>query len=162
LTLSASKRYFNSSQPKTNFNSYKIVKTMTKYIWPKGDIRTKSRVLLALVLLLGAKGILVTVPYIFKLSIDSLAITNNLNLMNGAGALLIGYGVARITSIIMQEMRNSIFSSVAQSAIRRASKQTFAQLISLDSDFHVSRQTGGLVSAINRGLLSLIIRDKGN
>jgi ABC transporter ATM len=108
--------------------------------------------LLALALILAAKGILVTVPYIFKLSIDALAIPNDLNLMNGAGTLLIGYGVARITSIIMQELRNSIFSSVAQSAIRRASRQTFAQLISLDSEFHVSRQTGGLVSAINRGL----------
>jgi ATP-binding cassette, subfamily B (MDR/TAP), member 7 len=40
---------------------------------------------------------------------------------------------------------------VSQSAIRTASKQTFAQLISLDSNFHLSRQTGGLVRAINRG-----------
>jgi hypothetical protein len=95
LAFSCTKRHFKSGSK--DVNSYKIIKTLTKYIWPKDDIKTRVRVLLALALLLGGKGILVCVPYLFKLAIDALTVPAPLSLISGAGALLIGYGAARIT-----------------------------------------------------------------
>lgn len=148
---SNSKKNTDGKSLVSGIDALKILKTMTAYIWPKGEIRTKIRVLFALGLLFAGKGVLVTVPYIFKLAIDALSEPAELTFVTGAGALLLGYGASRITAVLMQELRNSLFSSVAQGAIRSASKQTFAQLISLDSNFHVSRQTGSLVRAINRG-----------
>ena len=60
-------------------------------------------------------------------------------------------GAARIGSAVFQEMRNAIFASVAQKAIRRVACNVFEHLLRLDLNFHLSRQTGGLTRAIDRG-----------
>ena len=43
------------------------------------------------------------------------------------------------------------FASVAQNAIRRVAANVFEHLLKLDLNFHLSRQTGGLTRAIDRG-----------
>ena len=49
------------------------------------------------------------------------------------------------------ELRNSIFSKVAQTSIRKLSRRSFSHLHSLDLAFHLSRDTGGLFRALDRG-----------
>lgn len=71
--------------------------------------------------------------------------------MSVCGTVLIGYGAARLTAIAFQEMRNAVFGSVTQRAIRKAAYNIFHHLLKLNSDFHLSKQTGGLVRAIDRG-----------
>lgn len=44
-----------------------------------------------------------------------------------------------------------MFGKVAQSSIRRIAKNVFLHLHSLDLGFHLSRQTGALSKAIDRG-----------
>ena len=60
-------------------------------------------------------------------------------------------GAARIGTALFQELRNAIFASVAQKAIRRVACNVFEHLLRLDLNFHLSRQTGGLTRAIDRG-----------
>ena len=60
-------------------------------------------------------------------------------------------GATRIGAAIFQEVRNAIFASVAQKAIRRVACNVFEHLLQLDLNFHLSRQTGGLTRAIDRG-----------
>lgn len=60
-------------------------------------------------------------------------------------------GVTRIGAAVFQELRNAVFVNVAQSAIRRVACNVFAHLLRLDLNFHLSRQTGGLTRAIDRG-----------
>ena len=60
-------------------------------------------------------------------------------------------GATRIGAAVFQEMRNAIFASVAQKAIRRVACNVFEHLLRLDLNFHLSRQTGGLTRAIDRG-----------
>lgn len=60
-------------------------------------------------------------------------------------------GATRIGAAIFQEVRNAIFASVAQKAIRRVACNVFEHLLRLDLNFHLSRQTGGLTRAIDRG-----------
>lgn len=60
-------------------------------------------------------------------------------------------GATRIGAALFQEMRNAIFASVAQKAIRRVACNVFEHLLRLDLNFHLSRQTGGLTRAIDRG-----------
>lgn len=52
---------------------------------------------------------------------------------------------------MFQEVRNAVFASVAQKAIRRVAATVFEHLLKLDLNFHLSRQTGGLTRAIDRG-----------
>ena len=68
-----------------------------------------------------------------------------------AGAAIFAYGATRIGATLAQEFRNAIFASVAQNAIRRVAGSVFEHLLKLDMNFHLSRQTGGLTRAIDRG-----------
>lgn len=60
-------------------------------------------------------------------------------------------GATRIGATLFQELRNAIFASVAQKAIRNVAGGVFAHLLKLDLNFHLTRQTGGLTRAIDRG-----------
>lgn len=60
-------------------------------------------------------------------------------------------GATRVGAAIFQELRNAVFASVAQKAIRRVAANVFEHLLRLDLNFHLSRQTGGLTRAIDRG-----------
>lgn len=68
-----------------------------------------------------------------------------------AGASIFAYGVTRIGASLFQELRNAVFASVAQKAIRKVAGNIFSHLLNLDLSFHLSRQTGGLSRAIDRG-----------
>lgn len=66
-------------------------------------------------------------------------------------SLIILDGVTRIGATLFQELRNAVFASVAQKAIRKVASNVFEHLLRLDLNFHLSRQTGGLTRAIDRG-----------
>lgn len=56
-----------------------MIKAMMAYIWPKDDNKVKKQVSIAVGLLVGAKVLNVTVPFIFKYAIDGLNTGMNLN-----------------------------------------------------------------------------------
>ncbi|KAJ1726018.1 Iron-sulfur clusters transporter atm1, mitochondrial [Coemansia biformis] len=127
---------------------------MFKYVWPRGDWATKSRVIAALVLMLGSKALNVQVPIIFKGIVDTLNIdlaATGGTLSTVATAMLIGYGAARLGSAVFQELRNAIFANVQQNAVRNLALNVYKHLLNLDMRFHLSRETGGLTRAIDRG-----------
>ncbi|KAE8584273.1 hypothetical protein XENTR_v10020891 [Xenopus tropicalis] len=141
-------------------DSKKILKAMFSYVWPKDRPDLRARVAISLGLLAGAKGMNIVVPFMFKYAVDSLneMSGNVMNLSNApntvatmATAVLIGYGVSRAGSALFNEMRNAVFGKVAQSSIRRIAKNVFLHLHNLDLGFHLSRQTGALSKAIDRG-----------
>lgn len=131
-----------------------ILKEMSRYLWPKGNLDTKFRVSLAVSLLIGAKVLNVQVPFYFKSIVDSMNIDIGATGGNAAviaGSLILAYGGARIGATVFQELRNAVFASVAQKAIRRVARNVFDHLLRLDLSFHLSKQTGGLTRAIDRG-----------
>ena len=138
-------------QRKTDFA---IMKEMSQYLWPKGDLATKFRVGSAVALLVGAKILNVEVPFYFKSIVDSMNI--DFVALGGtawtvAGSMIVAYGATRIGSAVFQELRNAVFASVAQKAIREIARNVFRHLLKLDLNFHLSRQTGGLTRALDRG-----------
>ncbi len=130
------------------------MKEMVQYLWPKGDFGTKLRVSSALAMLVGAKVLNVEVPFYFKSIVDSM----NIDFMavggtawTVAGSMIVAYGATRIGAALFQELRNAVFASVAQKAIRNVACNVFNHLLKLDLNFHLSRQTGGLTRALDRG-----------
>ncbi|KAI1642282.1 P-loop containing nucleoside triphosphate hydrolase protein [Daldinia loculata] len=131
-----------------------IMKEMAHYLWPKDSFNTKLRVSLAVVLLVGAKVLNVQVPFYFKSIVDAMNI--DVGEMGGtaamvAGSMIVAYGATRIGATVFQELRNAVFASVAQKAIRRVACNVFDHLLRLDLNFHLTKQTGGLTRAIDRG-----------
>jgi ATP-binding cassette subfamily B (MDR/TAP) protein 7 len=149
--LLAEKVTTNAEQRKADFA---IMKEMMQYLWPKGEFGTKLRVSSALALLVVAKILNVQVPYYFKSIVDSMNI--DFLAVGGtawtvAGSMIVAYGVTRIGSALFQELRNAVFASVAQKGIRNVARNVFNHLLRLDLNFHLSRQTGGLTRALDRG-----------
>jgi len=130
-----------------------IFKIMYNYIWPKDEISLRARVAASLTFLVAGKVINVQVPFLFKYAVDSLTTNpeNGLTVLGAAGTILLGYGAARIGSLFFSELKNAIFAHVTQKAMRKVSKNIFYHLLNLDLSFHLSRQTGGLSRAIDRG-----------
>jgi ABC transporter ATM len=149
-------RFYSVNQPvnktlPTIRRDVEIIQSLVKYIWPPNDFKIKARVVLALSLLVSGKLLNTTVPYLFKQTIDILNVGQDVSFFGVLGTVLIGYGAARLGANAFQELRNAVFGSVAQRAIRSAARTIFNRLLHLNSDFHQGRQTGGLVRAIDRG-----------
>ncbi|KGU21205.1 iron-sulfur clusters transporter ATM1, mitochondrial [Candida albicans P34048] len=143
----------SGSSSSENSESF-MLKSLFKTIWPKNNLNFKIRVIIALSLLVGAKILNVQVPFYFKQIIDTMNIdwTNEVGVFSTViGSLILAYGGARFGAVLFGELRNAIFASVAQSAIRRVAYNTFVKLLNMDLQFHLSRQTGGLTRAIDRG-----------
>jgi ATP-binding cassette subfamily B protein len=127
-----------------------VVRHLAPQLWPRGEPGLKLRVVVALALIVGGKLATVTIPLFYKQAIDAL---------NGAAqpmvlvpvALIVFYGLARLTAQAMGELRELVFAKVAQRAVRRVALEVFRHLHALSMRFHLERQTGGLSRSIERG-----------
>lgn len=149
--LLAEQTVSNKEQRKAD---WAIMKEMSRYLWPKDNMGTRFRVGLSVSLLVGAKILNVQIPFYFKSIVDSMNI--DFLAIGGtawtvAGSMIVAYGLTRVGATLFQELRNAVFASVAQKAIRRVACSVYEHLLKLDLNFHLSRQTGGLTRAIDRG-----------
>jgi len=126
------------------------LRSLAPYLWSRGGSEAKTRVLVALVFLAGAKVATVYIPIVYGSIVDSLA-TQADNVILVPVSLIIGFGILRVLSIAFAELRDAIFTKVAQRAIRDVALRTFRHLHTLSLRYHLERQTGGLSHAIERG-----------
>ncbi|HVS25318.1 MAG TPA: ABC transporter ATP-binding protein/permease, partial [Gammaproteobacteria bacterium] len=126
------------------------LRSLAPHLWPASNLGTRARVAGALALLTGAKLATVYVPILFKRMVDMFSDPQHLPVALPL-AMIVAYGVLRITAIAFSELRDAVFAKVAQRAIRTVALRTFRHLHSLSLSFHLERQTGGLSRAIERG-----------
>jgi ATP-binding cassette subfamily B protein len=119
-------------------------------LWPKNEWGLRSRVLIALVLLVLAKVVNVYVPILYKHAIDALG-DGKAQAVAVPVALILAYGLARVLAQAFGEVRDAVFSPVSQRAIRNLALEVFDHLHALSLRFHLERQTGGLSRVIERG-----------
>ena len=126
------------------------------YMWPAGRPDLRARVVWASVLLIIAKFVLLTVPYFFKWTTD--ALNGKLDMQGilpafllGAVVLVIAYNVARVLQGGLNQLRDTLFASVGQHAVRQLANRTFVHMHQLSLRFHLERKTGGLSRIIERG-----------
>ena len=131
----------------------RTISLLIPFLWPKNKKTIKIRVSLAVLCLLFAKVANVGTPPILGYAVDSLTeLSQGINIyMLIPLALIISYGMARVAALAFGELRNAIFSKVAQNAITQLTLNTFKHLHSLSLQFHLGRQTGALSKFIDRG-----------
>ena len=129
------------------------INLLVPFLWPKNKKSMKVRVVIAVICLLLAKAANIGTPPILGYAVDSLTeLSEGINVyMLIPLALIISYGIARIAALGFGELRNAIFSKVAQNAITQLTLNTFKHLHSLSLQFHLGRQTGALSKFIDRG-----------
>lgn len=136
-------------------NHWATVKRLLPYLWTPGRWDLRLRVIAAMTLLVLAKSIGVYVPFLFKDAVD--IITPNMRVSGEQMiavvpvALIIGYGVARVLTLLFGELRDAVFVKVGQHALRQIALNTFKHLHKLSLRFHMERKTGGLSRVIERG-----------
>ncbi|KPF41913.1 ABCB family ABC transporter ATP-binding protein/permease [Rhizobium sp. G187] len=137
-------------------NPMRTLVNLWPYMWPADRMDLKMRVVWASVFLIISKFILILVPYFFKWATD--ALDGQLDMggllptfLLGAVALVIFYNVTRIAQVGLNQLRDALFASVGQHAVRQLAYRTFVHMHQLSLRFHLERKTGGLSRIIERG-----------
>jgi ABC-type transport system involved in Fe-S cluster assembly fused permease/ATPase subunit len=126
------------------------------YMWPAGRPDLRMRVVWATVYLVVAKVVLIGVPYFFKWATNALAPGTHAtpplpDYLLGPVALVIAYNVVRVVQVGFNQLRDALFASVGQNAVRQLAYRTFVHMHELSLRFHLERRTGGLSRIIERG-----------
>ena len=139
------------SERKINWKIFQV-------IWPY-LLEYKVRIVIAIACLVLSKAASVYGPFLLKDIVDTLS-ANGLASDNSSAAssliivpvgLVLAYGFARFSMILLGEIRDTVFGRVTERAMRRIGLQVFVHVHNLDLDFHLNRRTGGLARDIERG-----------
>jgi ATP-binding cassette subfamily B protein len=137
-------------EPQGSRNDIQTIATLLPYLWPKDNAGLRARVVISMFFLVAGKLTNVVVPIFYKLAVDTFDTTANV-IIAVPVMLLIGYGLTRVMAQAFGEIRDAVFTRVAQRAIRLAGLKTFRHLHKLSLAFHLGRQTGRVSRAIERG-----------
>jgi ABC-type transport system involved in Fe-S cluster assembly fused permease/ATPase subunit len=123
-----------------------------KSLWPYLN-EYRGRIVIAMMSLVAAKLATIVVPFILKYIVDGLD-SNQLpdKVLALPLGLLLAYGLARLSTTLFNELRDTVFGRVTERAMRRVGLKVFQHLHALELDFHLNRRTGGLSRDIERGV----------
>ena len=134
-------------------SNLQTVVSLLPYLWPAGNLGARVRVVIALVFMVLAKVATVYVPILYGRAVDALAPrAGTADMLTVPLALIVGYGLARVGAAGFGELRDALFASVQQRAVRLLALRTFRHLHSVSLRFHMDRQTGGMSRVIDRGV----------
>ena len=129
-------------------SDWRVIRDLLPYL-----LEYRLRVLLALLCLVAAKVANLGIPILMKRLIDTLNIKVDSGeaLLAIPAALIVAYGLLRISASLFNELREALFAKVTQNAVRKVALQVFEHLHALSLSFHLARQTGGVSRDIERG-----------
>ncbi|HEY0183915.1 MAG TPA: ABC transporter ATP-binding protein/permease [Rhodopila sp.] len=137
-------------------STLQTILSLLPYLWPAGNPGARIRVVVSLVFMLLAKVATVYVPVIYGRIVDSLAPKDAAaTAFIVPVALIVTYGLVRVGGAGFGEIRDALFASVQQRAVRLLALRTFRHLHAVSLRFHLDRQTGGLSRVIDRGVLGM-------
>lgn len=131
------------------------VRNLWTYMWPRDRADLRLKVILAIGALLLSKVATTLVPFAYKGIIDSLdgSATNSALVLGLAVpiVLAVAYVLGNVVDAGFQQLRDVLFASVGQHAVRKLALETFHHMHRLSLRFHLQRRTGGLSRVIERG-----------
>jgi ABC-type transport system involved in Fe-S cluster assembly fused permease/ATPase subunit len=137
-------------------STFQTIVSLLPYLWPVGNPGARIRVVVSLLFMLLAKVATVYVPVIYGRIIDALAPKDAAAVAFIVPvALILAYGAIRVGAAGFGEIRDALFASVQQRAVRLLALRTFRHLHAVSLRFHLDRQTGGLSRVIDRGVLGM-------
>lgn len=134
---------------------FSTVGSLWRYIWPADRPDLRLRVIQAGGALLLAKAASTLVPFAYKGIVDAFDATGPDQMVILGLAipivLVLAYGIGQIVDNGFQQLRDILFASVGQHAVRQLAYRTFSHMHALSLRFHLARRTGGLSRVIERG-----------
>jgi len=115
------------------------------------------RLTAALVFTLGGKVLGVLAPLLLGAAVNRLAAGQSPAVQVGTAfaGLILGWTLIRFLAAAAPQLRDVVFTPVAQAAQRRAAADAFGHALSLSIEFHQTKRTGSLSRIIDRGARSM-------
>ncbi|MEY4267074.1 MAG: hypothetical protein RIS90_1609 [Pseudomonadota bacterium] len=138
-----------ASAPDATRSDWATLRRLFPYLW-----QYKWRVIAALAFMVAAKVANVGVPLLLKQLVDTMNPKGGIDataLLVVPAALLVAYGLLRLSTTLFAELRDLVFAKATEGASRSISLQVFRHLHGLSLRFHLERQTGGMTRDIERG-----------
>ena len=126
------------------------LKRLLSFVWPRLDRSRRIRIAGATALLVAAKIASLIVPWVLG-RIVGVAAEEIGDLFAVLSGLVFAYAMLRFMQVMFTELKDILFINVVHDSIRSMARELFAHLHRLPLEFHLSRQTGGLSLAIERG-----------
>jgi len=122
-------------------------------LWPKGETELKTRVIVAVLLVLAGKAAVLLMPFAYKAVIDRMS--GGAVAFGVVAGLVVAYSVARFAGVLADNLRNALFEKVGQRAARKLAAHVFRHVHDLSLRFHLERRTGSLTKIVERGTKSI-------
>ena len=137
-----------TAPPAAPRTDWATLRRLFPYLWTY-----KWRVIAALTFMVGAKVANVGVPLLLKDLVDAMSFKpgDPQAVLIVPIALLIAYGLLRLSTTLFTELRELVFAKATEGAARSISLEVFRHLHALSLRFHLERQTGGMTRDIERG-----------
>ncbi len=124
------------------------------YLWPRDNPQLRTRIAVAMGLVLAGKAVTLALPFAYKGAVDAMAgeVREGVAV---ALALVAAYALGRFTSVAFDNLRNIAFERVGQVATTHLAEDVFHRLHRLSLRFHLARRTGEVTKIIERGTKSI-------
>lgn len=138
------------------FDFWRSMADLASLVMRSGAPGLRWRVAAALALVLIGKLAGVAAPVALGDAINRLAPGAGQAASLGVGFLLlaVSFALLRLVAAFAPNLRDMIFTVVAQSTMAKAATETFAHALALGLDYHQGKQTGSLARVIDRGARS--------
>ncbi|HWF00515.1 MAG TPA: ABC transporter ATP-binding protein/permease [Caulobacteraceae bacterium] len=147
-----------TSAPKFGF--WSSMADLGRLVMRSRSPRLKTRLGVALVLVIAGKWTGVIGPLLMSRAIDALAHARRATPLGAQSVfiafagLVAGYVLLRFIAAATPYVRDAIFTPVSQKALAQSAVETFGHSLSLSLNFHQGKQTGALARLIDRGARS--------
>lgn len=146
----------NDAHQSTLREQVAAVGQLFQHVWPKDKPTFRLRVIGAIVVILIGQLLSVAAPFILGDIVNQLDDHDpRMGLIGTVFAIIIGYGLIRVSAVAVPQIREMLFARVGQNAQREVALRVFQHLHSLSLRFHLERRTGGLSRIIERGIKSI-------
>jgi ATP-binding cassette subfamily B protein len=135
--------------PSGRRDDWRALRALLPYLWAH-----KGRVIFALACLVAAKLATVAVPILLKDLVDRLSPAQQAatGVLLVPVALVVAYGLLRLSTSLFTELREFFFVNVTQAAMRTLALKTFRHLHALSLRYHLERRTGAVTREIDQGI----------
>lgn len=148
----------NNKNRAREVESWATLKRFLPYLWPRDNPGLRTRIVIAMALVLAAKAVTLALPFAYKGAVDAMSASGAGSARDGmtvALALVAAYALGRFTSVAFDNLRNIAFERVGQIATLHLAEDVFHRLHRLSLRFHLARRTGEVTKIIERGTKSI-------
>ena len=143
------------SAPRRDPADWRTIRRFLPYLWPSESPDLRWRIAGALVFVLLAKAVTLTLPFAYAGAVDEMSAEGGDPAVWLAIGLVVAYAAGRFAAVAFDNIRNVIFERVGQDAVRQLTEDVFARLHRLSLRFHLSRRTGEVTKVVERGAKSI-------